>query len=383
ISPPRVNAAKPSADNPQQALKDKGVINSGCSRHITGNMSYLSDFKELNGGYVAFEGNPKGGKITGKEDYLLRFLQMKIHVLLVRKENNTEPLEVILNGDSPVPTRLVEGVAQPVAPTTVEQKMARKNELKARGTLLMALPDKHQLKFNSHTDAKSLIEAIEKRFSGNTETKKVQKTFLKQQFKKLFGSNSESLDQIHDSLQKLVSQLEIHEIWKIRVLMTYLTALKSINQKSSTLLLKAQTLRILLLSQPLKLTAQMIQLVLLSMFLLLVLNYLHQLDLLSNAVIYSFFASQSSSPQLDNEYLKQIDADDLEEMDLKWQMAMLTMRARKFLQKTGINLGVNGPTPMGFDMEKVECYNYHRKGHFARECRSPKDSRRTAVAEPQ
>nr|GFA66637.1 hypothetical protein [Tanacetum cinerariifolium] len=104
---------------------------------------------------------------------------------------------------------------------------------------------------------------------------------------------------------------------------------------------------------------------------------------LSNAVIYSFFASQSSSPQLDNEYLKQIDVDDLEEMYLKWQMAMLTMRARRFLQKTGRNLGANGPTSMGFDMAKVECYNCHRKGHFARECRSPKDSKRVAVTEPQ
>nr|GEZ59091.1 putative ribonuclease H-like domain-containing protein [Tanacetum cinerariifolium] len=64
---------------------------------------------------------------------------------------------------------------------------------------------------------------------------------------------------------------------------------------------------------------------------------------------------------VDNEDLKQIDADDLEEMDLKWQMAMLTMRARRFIQKTGRNLGVNGPTSMGFDMEKVECYNCHRK----------------------
>nr|GFD13036.1 hypothetical protein [Tanacetum cinerariifolium] len=61
-------------------------------------------------------------------------------------------------------------------------------------------------------------------------------------------------------------------------------------------------------------------------------------------------ASQSLSPQLDNEDLKQIDADDLKEMDLKWQMAMLTMRATKFLQKTRWNLGVNGPTSMGFDM---------------------------------
>nr|GFB00960.1 hypothetical protein [Tanacetum cinerariifolium] len=79
---------------------------------------------------------------------------------------------------------------------------------------------------------------------------------------------------------------------------------------------------------------------------------LPNVDLLSNAVIYSFFASQSSSPQLNNKDLKQIYADDLEEMDLKWQMAMLTMRARK-------------------------------KGHFARECRSPKDTRRPVVAELQ
>nr|GFC12716.1 ribonuclease H-like domain-containing protein [Tanacetum cinerariifolium] len=66
---------------------------------------------------------------------------------------------------------------------------------------------------------------------------------------------------------------------------------------------------------------------------------LPNVDSLSNAVIYSFFASQSSSPRLDNKDLKQIDIDDLEEMDLKWQMSMLTMRARRFLQKTGRNLG--------------------------------------------
>nr|GFD13459.1 hypothetical protein [Tanacetum cinerariifolium] len=58
-------------------------------------------------------------------------------------------------------------------------------------------------------------------------------------------------------------------------------------------------------------------------------------------------------------------------------------KGKEVSSKTGRNLGVNGPTSMGFDMAKVECYNCHMKGHFARECRSPKDTRRPAVAEPQ
>ncbi|GJY34908.1 hypothetical protein Tco_0419377 [Tanacetum coccineum] len=52
--------------NLQRDLHNQGVIDSGCSRHMTGNMSYLTDYEEIDGGYVAFSGNPKGGKITGK-----------------------------------------------------------------------------------------------------------------------------------------------------------------------------------------------------------------------------------------------------------------------------------------------------------------------------
>nr|GFB74721.1 ribonuclease H-like domain-containing protein [Tanacetum cinerariifolium] len=158
--------------------------------------------------------------------------------------------EVIINGDSHVPVVVVEGAVQPAAILTADQKLARRNELKARGTLLMALPDKHQLKFNSHKDAKTLMEAIEKRFGGNTKTKKVQKTLLKQEFENFTCS--------------------ILRIW-----IKYMTGYRSF---------------------------------------------------------------QSTSPQLDNEDLKQIDVDDIEEIDLRWQMAMLTMRARRFLQKTGRNL---------------------------------------------
>ncbi|GKD57697.1 hypothetical protein Tco_1291084 [Tanacetum coccineum] len=64
------NVVKASAcwGNPQQDLKDKGVIDSGCSRHMTGNRSYLTNYEEINGGFIAFGGNSKGGKITGKEE---------------------------------------------------------------------------------------------------------------------------------------------------------------------------------------------------------------------------------------------------------------------------------------------------------------------------
>nr|GEV40541.1 hypothetical protein [Tanacetum cinerariifolium] len=154
--------------------------------------------------------------------------------------------EVILNGDSPTPSRIVDGVVKVIAPTTAEQILAKKNKLKARGTLLMALPDKHQIKFNIHKDAKSLMEAIEKSVSVA-------------------------------SFQALVSILP--------------------NVYS-----------------------------------------------LSDAVIYSFFASQFNSPQLENKDLKQIDVDYLEEIDLKWQMAMLTIRVR-------------------------------RRGHFSKECRSSRENR--------
>nr|GEX09568.1 hypothetical protein [Tanacetum cinerariifolium] len=65
---PKVTTIKTPKGNPQHALKDKGVIDSGCSRHITRNMSYLSDFEEINGGYLSFGGNPKGGKISGEEN---------------------------------------------------------------------------------------------------------------------------------------------------------------------------------------------------------------------------------------------------------------------------------------------------------------------------
>nr|GEW08646.1 ribonuclease H-like domain-containing protein [Tanacetum cinerariifolium] len=354
----KVSAAAPSKSqpgNPQQALKDKDVIDSGCSMHMTGNMSYLFDFKKLNIGYVAFRGNPMGGKITGKGisrallmlEILSRrfFLKLKLsdHRLILTglqetsKGNGVDSLstpvvsaaklpilnpnefdswkmrikqyflmtdyslwEVIINGDSPAPTVVIEGVVQLVTILSADQKLARRNELKAHGTLLMALPDKHQLKFNSYKDAKTLMQAIENHFGGNTETKKAF-FFSRKPAQNLAFVSSSNTDSTTDSV-------------------------------SATISVSAVCAKLPVCSHP-------------------------NINSLSNAVIFSFFASQSTIPHLDNEDLKQID--------------------------TGRNLDDNRVTTIGFDMSKVKCYNCHRKGHFAQECRSPKDTKRTGAAEPQ
>nr|GEX39221.1 hypothetical protein [Tanacetum cinerariifolium] len=247
-----------------------------------------------------------------------------------------------------------------------------------------------KLKFKIHKDAKTFIEAIEKNFSGNKETKKVHKTLLKQQYENFTGSSSESLDQIHDRLQKPISQLEIlrESLFQDDINLKFLRSLP-IEWRTHTLIwrnktdLEEQSLDDLFNSLKIyeaevkssssdSTSTQNIAFVssqttdsanepvspLASVSAASVkihISTLPNVDTLSNAVIYSFFTSQSNSLQLDNDDLKQIDAKDLEEMDLKLKMAMLT----------------------------VECYNCHRKGHFARECRLPMDTRRNVAAEPQ
>nr|GEW76611.1 hypothetical protein [Tanacetum cinerariifolium] len=204
----------------------------------------------------------------------------------------------------------------PVAPTTAEQRLARKNKLKARGTLLMALPDKHQLKFNIHKDAKTLMEAIEKRFGGNKETKKRNKTDLEDQ-----------------SLDDLFNSLKIYE-----------AEVKSSSSASPT------TQNIAFVSS--------------------------QNTDSTNESVSAVASVSATSVKVYVFALPNVNT-------LSDAMAMVTMRARRFLKRIGMNLGANQTTSIGFDMSKVECYNCHRRGHFARECRSPKDTRRNVLVETQ
>nr|GEV15375.1 hypothetical protein [Tanacetum cinerariifolium] len=222
--------------------------------------------------------------------------------------------EVIVNGNLPSPKRTVDAVEQSYPPTTAEEKLARKNELKARGTLLITLPNKHQLKFNSYKNAKSLMEAIEK------------------------------------WLQKLISQLEFHgeTISQEDMNMKLLRSLPS-EWKTHTLIWRNKPdLETLIMDDFSCSTNQAYG------------SNSANTDSLSDVVIYSFFAYQSNSPQLDNEDLQQIDANDLEEIDLKRQMAMLTIRARRFLRRLEKKVGTNGSDTIRNRSKAADGYVNHK-----------------------
>ncbi|GJT46742.1 putative ribonuclease H-like domain-containing protein [Tanacetum coccineum] len=183
-----------------------------------------------------------------------------------------------------------------------------KPEVKARSTLMMGIPNEHQLKFNSIKYAKKLLEAVEKRFGGNEGTKKTQRNLLKQQYENFTASSSEMLDQTFDRLQKLRNKANLDTMSMddfYNNLKVYEPEVKGMSSSTSTQVNATNSINI---------------------------------DNLSDAAIYAFFDSQPNSPQLVHEDWQQIHPDDMEEMDLRWQMAMLTMRTRW--------------------------------GHFARECRT-------------
>ncbi|GJW72672.1 putative ribonuclease H-like domain-containing protein [Tanacetum coccineum] len=264
--------------------------------------------------------------------------------------------EVIENGATLPKTKIVEGVMTEMPITTAEEKAQRRLEVKARSTLMMGIPNEHQLKFNSIKDAKKLLEAVEKRFGGNAATRKTQRNLLKQQYENFTAPSSEMLDQTFDRLQKLVSQLELLDEKLSQEdrnkadldtmsmddlynnLKVYEPEVKGMSSSSSS------TQNMAFVSSSNNNTSSTNGAV----------NTAHgvstastqvndaystNIDNLSDAVICLFFASQPNSPQLN----------------------------------TGRKITVNGNETIGFDKSKVECYNCHKRGHFVRECRASRN----------
>ncbi|GJR01170.1 ribonuclease H-like domain-containing protein [Tanacetum coccineum] len=224
--------------------------------------------------------------------------------------------EIIENGNAPIVTEIVDGKETAIPPTSVEEKAQRRAELKARSTL--------------------------------------------------FG---EVIEQTYERIQKLISQLEMHG---------EVITQEDINQKFLRSLSQEWTIHTIMWSNKPEIetlinTAQGVN----TASTQVAADSSTTVENLSDVVIYSFFASQPSIPQLDNEDLQQIHPDDLEEMDLRWNIAMLTMRERRFLKNTGRKLDMANKERIRFDKSKVECFNCHKRGHFVRECRAPmnEDSR--------
>nr|GEY32123.1 hypothetical protein [Tanacetum cinerariifolium] len=258
--------------------------------------------------------------------------------------------EVIVNGDSVSPVASASAEAEgPIPPKTAEQNLARKNELKAKST------------------------SIKNRFGGNKESKKMQKTILKQNYENFAASSQKGLDKTYDRFQKLISQLEIHgevisqEDANLKLLRSLPSAWNNIalimRNKSDLDTLSMDDLynNIKVYESEIKSQSSSSSNSQNAAFVSFdnssstneTVNTAHSFSDASskdqastgsyaNDVMFSFFSNQSNGLQLDNEDLEQIDTDDLKEMNLKWQVAMLTIR-------------VNG------------------RDHFARECMAPKN----------
>ncbi|GJS13481.1 putative reverse transcriptase domain-containing protein [Tanacetum coccineum] len=295
--------------------------------------------------------------------------------------------EVIENGATLPKTKIMEGVMTEMPITTAEEKAQRRLEVKARSTLMMGIPNEHQLKFNSIKDAKKLLEAVEKRFGGNAATRKTQRNLLKQQYENFTAPSSEMLDQTFDRLQKLVSQLELLDeklsqedvnqkllrslspewnthavVWRNKAdldtmsmddlynnLKVYEPEVKGMSSSSSS------TQNMAFVSSSNNNTSSTNEAV----------NTAHGVSTASTQV------NAANSTNIDN--LSDAVICSVIYMDLRWQMTMLTMRAKVFLKNTRRRLTINSNENIGFDKSKVECYNCHKKGHFARECRAPRN----------
>ncbi|GJW25811.1 hypothetical protein Tco_0039622 [Tanacetum coccineum] len=251
---------------------------------------------------------------------------------------------MIVDGDlqeEPTPTGDQSGPFAPPVPKTAKQLAAKRNQERVKSVLLLAIPDEYLLKFHNVLDAKSLWEAIKSRFGGNEESKKMQKNILKHQFENFTTAPNESLDKAYDRFQKLISQLEVYvaPVSKEDINKKFLRSLPPSWSQIALIMRNKPDIdqtdiddlynNLRVYEDEMKRTNEVstasgiLKLILLE-------ELIHQVRFQStlgaDEVVCSFFAQQTTSPLLDNKDLQQIDQDDLEELDIRWQVAMLTIR---------------------------------------------------------
>ncbi|GKD01787.1 hypothetical protein Tco_1172061, partial [Tanacetum coccineum] len=228
--------------------------------------------------------------------------------------------DVIENGNSFKPaaktTTNADGTSTTLilGPVNTEEKVQKKNDMKARSMLLMALLNEHLMTFNLYKDAKTLFAVIQIRFGGNEAIKKTQKTLLKQMYKNFSAPSTESLHSIFNRLQKIRNKPDLNTM-SFDVLYNNFKIVeqevKGTASSSSSSISTANTQVSPASTQVSTASTQV------------------STANLSNDTVYTFFASQPNGSQLVYEDLEQIHEDDIEEMDLKWQLALLSMSTRR------------------------------------------------------
>nr|GEU43938.1 putative ribonuclease H-like domain-containing protein [Tanacetum cinerariifolium] len=213
----------------------------------------------------------------------------------------------------------------------------------------MSIPEDHLAKFQKITDAKEMWEAIKSRFGGNDESKKMQKYILKQQFESFSVSNLEGLHKGYDWFQSLLSQLEIHGVDTLSFDDLYNNLKVFESDVTGSTASSSSTQNVAFVSS----------------------DSTSSTNEVSNAYGVSTSSGHNSQREGSSSYTDElVDKFDREEMDLKWQMAMISIGLKKFYKKTRRKLNFYAKEPVGLNKTKVECFNCHNKGHFAREYRS-------------
>ncbi|GKB23808.1 ribonuclease H-like domain-containing protein [Tanacetum coccineum] len=223
---------------------------------------------------------------------------------------------------------------------TAEEILARVRERKARTTLLMAILEDHLAKFHKMTDAKEMWEAIKSRFGGNNESKKMQKYIIKQQFESFSVSNSEGLHKGYDRFQNLLSQLEIHGAG---------VSTEDANEKFlRSLPFSWSQVSLITRTKP-------------------GVDSLSFDDLYNNLRVFESDVKGSTGSSSSVHNVGFVSSESTSSTN---DVAMISIRLKKFYKKTGRKLQFDAKEPVGFDKTKVECFNCHKTWHFARECRS-------------